>query len=156
MKKDIKFIVGLSGWGKSTCIQKIVGSSGSIKTTHKGIYRIIQINGKNVIIQQFSNCDIGVLKYIKELEKLLKQLDSNENIDYAIAALCCSSIDAMSQILKTVNTHNFNIELLFLENHWDYTASLNISNISQKLQANTYTFTTKVVNSSCGCHSKLF
>lgn len=156
MKKDIKFIVGLSGWGKSTCIQKIVGSSGSIKTTHNGIYRIIQINDKNVIIQQFSNCDRELQKYIKELQKLLNQLINDNDIDYAIAALCCSSIDVMSQILKTVNTHNFNIELLFLENHWDYTASLSISNITQKLQANTHTFTTKVINSSCECHPKLF
>jgi putative ribosome biogenesis GTPase RsgA len=42
MKKDIKFIVGLSGWGKSTCIQKIVGSSGSKKQHIKestGLFR---------------------------------------------------------------------------------------------------------------------
>lgn len=59
----IKFILGLSNWGKTTCIQKLLCSTGSVRATYNNKYKVFNISYKKAMVLQFSNCDLGLVKH---------------------------------------------------------------------------------------------
>ena len=131
MSKFINFIVGLSNWGKTTCLQKIVGKD-RIVSNYNNKFRIFEINNQKCLVLQFSNCDLGIKEFLKELDKLLKQM-KEDNTDCAYIALCCDSIFNIRNILSSV-PNDYKINLLFLENHWNKVAKLNIDFIIEQLK----------------------
>ena len=144
--KTINFIVGLSNWGKSTCLQKIVGKK-RIVGKYYDKFRIFKIGGKECLILQFSNCDLGINEFLKELKKLLQQMQ-DEDIGYAYVALCSNLIFNMKKVLGII-PDNYRINLIFLEYHWDKVAKLNIDFIIKQLKD--FKISYKILENSNDC-----
>ena len=150
----IKFILGLSNWGKTTCIQKLFGVSGSFQSTYKGNYKTFNVGSKKAMTLQFSNCDLGLEKYIDELSALLEQYESKDDVDFVLVALCCSNVDDMSKVLGFVEAKKiFEVELIFLEKHWDGVAQLCIDDMCKRLEDMNHRFSKMVLKSSGVCGS---
>lgn len=148
----IKFILGLSNWGKTTCIQKLFGVSGSFQSTYKGNYKTFNMGSKKAMTLQFSNCDLGFERYISELGMLLGQYESKDDVDFVVVALCCSSFDEMSKILSFVEDKKvFDVELAFLEKHWNGVATLCIDTMCKKLKDKNHRFTKVILSDSSEC-----
>lgn len=149
----IRFIVGLSNWGKTTCIKKMVGVNEKVLvTTYKNKYRVLQVGNKKIMILQYSNCDLGLHEFIKRLMALLDQYQQNSEVDFVLVALCCSSIEDMLQILDKVKEKGlFDVELVFLEKHWDGVAQLCVDDICNNLKAKKHNFGTEIIASSRDC-----
>lgn len=141
MTKKIKFITGLSCWSKTTCIQKLLGASSGFQTTHKGEHKVFSVGDAKTMALQFSNCAWGLEKYIDELGVFLGQYESKDYIDFALVTLCCSCVDDMSKILNFVEDKKvFDVELVFLEKHWNDVAQFCVDGICERLQEKGHRF----------------
>ncbi|MBE0491151.1 MAG: hypothetical protein IBX44_02750 [Sulfurospirillum sp.] len=154
MTKKIKFITGLSNWGKTTCIQKLLDAGGSFQSTYKSNYKTFSVGSKKAMTLQFSNCDLGLERYINELGMLLEQYESKDDVDFVLVALCCSSVDDISKVLSFVEGREiFEVELVFLEKHWDGVATLCVDDMCKRLEDMNYRFSKMVLESSGVCGS---
>jgi hypothetical protein len=149
--KEIKFIVGLADWGKTTCIKKYLNIENKIVTKYKGKYRIFEKNNKKFFILQNSNCDLKLENYLGDLKQLLQQLNETNGVNFGIAALCPRSKNEILKIFHLVGKNKFHIKMIYLEYHWDNMAKLQIETICDFLSKNNFEFTKEIVSYSEKC-----
>ena len=138
MKKKVKIIVGLKEWGKTFCLKKTIGFDvkNRLITKRNNNFRTIFIEklDKWVFVLNNSNCDIGLEKYLKDVKKILNQLKEAEEVDTALITFCSQNKREVIEILKVLKEFNFSYEVVWLENHWDDVAKLNIDELEKLFQ----------------------
>ncbi|MDQ7058322.1 MAG: hypothetical protein Q9N62_07760 [Ghiorsea sp.] len=143
MQKKAFLITGFSNWGKTSLLRLLVHGNAS-KQFNCSASSTKNINGTNYSIQQHSNDDYNIGGLCNEVQKRI-----NVGRPNLLIAFCPTNEPNNNSrvLLNLLNTHGYNIEIIFLEERWDGHASLNISKIKQFYSAFNITYHT-IINSN--------